>query len=238
MLREAVATLRAFDLRETSVVPDVAPGDDVVVLVHGLLATAGAFRPLRARLESELGVKVASFTHVPGVGIRGIARQLARLVGGLPRATRVHLVGHSLGGIVTRWYVQEMGGHPRVAQTIALAPPFGGAPFARKLPVFVGADLREGSALLEELRRSAHVGDVPHLSIAGARDKLVPLGSVTAFPHGEVVVMRGCGHNGLLFDDAALRLVVRAVAARAYAERTRTPGRNARSFSRSSKSLA
>lgn len=217
MLHETVSTLRAFDLRETSVLPVVTSGEDVVVLVHGLLATAGAFRPLRARLEAQLGVKVASFTHVPGAGIRRIAEQLARLVDTLPEDARLHLVGHSLGGIVARWYVQEMGGHERVAQTISMATPFGGAPLARKLPVLVGADLHERSSLLARLRGSAHVGDVPHLSIAGTNDKLAPLHTVTAFPRGEVVVMRGRGHNGLLFCHETLQLVVRRVGARARA---------------------
>ena len=212
MLHETVATLRAFDLRETFVAPEVESGDDVVVLVHGLMATAGAFRPLRARLERELGVKVASFTHVPGAGIRRIAEQLARLVDDLPDGARVHLVGHSLGGIVARWYVQEMGGHDRVAHTVALASPFGGAPLARKLPVLVGADLHERSLVLSRLRGSAHVGDVPHLSIAGSHDRLAPLDTVKAFPRGEVVVMHGRGHNGLLFCDATLRVVVDRVA--------------------------
>lgn len=217
MLHETVSTLRAFDLRETSVLPVVTSGDDVVVLVHGLLATAGAFRPLRARLESQLGVKVASFTHVPGAGIRRIAEQLARVVDALPRDARLHLVGHSLGGIVARWYVQEMGGHDRVAQTISMATPFGGAPLARKLPVLVGADLHERSLLLARLRGSAHVGNVPHLSIAGTRDKLAPLHTITAFPRGEVVVMRGRGHNGLLFCDETLQVVVRRIGAHANA---------------------
>jgi triacylglycerol esterase/lipase EstA (alpha/beta hydrolase family) len=214
MLHETVSTLRAFDLRETSNVPDVAPSDDVVVLVHGLLATAGAFRPLRARLEAQLGVKVASFTHVPGAGIRRIAEQLARLIDELPERTRIQIVGHSLGGLVARWYVQEMGGHDRVVQTIAMATPFGGAPLARKLPLLVGSDLHERSVLLSRLRGSAHVGNVPHLSIAGALDKLAPMHTVTAFPRGEVIVMRGRGHNGLLFCEDTLQVVVRAVASR------------------------
>jgi pimeloyl-ACP methyl ester carboxylesterase len=43
--------LMAHDLG--AVVPRVRPGDDVVVLVHGFMASAGVFRPLRARLERE-----------------------------------------------------------------------------------------------------------------------------------------------------------------------------------------
>src|SRR5438445_1604345 len=126
---EAMATLREVVLMRRDllpVLPKAYAGDDVVVLVHGFMASAGVFRPMRARLEKEAGACVASFSHAPGWGVKRIAQQLANLVDRIPHGTRIHLVGHSLGGVVARWYVQEMGGHARVAQTISLATPFGG----------------------------------------------------------------------------------------------------------------
>src|SRR5262245_31560781 len=110
---ETLSTLREVYLMPRDllpVLPAVGPGDDVVVLIHGFFASAGVFRPMRARLERDAGARVASFTHAPGMGIVRIARQLARLVDRVPANTRVHLVGHSLGGLVARWYVQELGG--------------------------------------------------------------------------------------------------------------------------------
>src|SRR5512140_1353835 len=131
---EAMATLREVALMRRDllpVLPKARAGDDVVVLVHGFLASAGVFRPMRARLEKEAGARVASFSHAPGLGVRRIARQLAELIDRIPQGTRIHLVGHSIGGLVARWYVQEMEGHTRVAQTISLATPFGGTRLAR-----------------------------------------------------------------------------------------------------------
>src|ERR1700716_3367809 len=80
---ERLAMLRNVALMPrdlAAVVPDARPGEDVVVLVHGFLASAGVFRPLRTRLEREAGARVATFTHAPCVGIRRIAGQLAALV--------------------------------------------------------------------------------------------------------------------------------------------------------------
>ena len=141
LLREVALVPR--DL--AAVVPEARPGEDVVVLVHGFLASAGVFRPLRARLEQEAGARVATFTHAPGLGVRRIAKRLATLVDRIPRGTRITVIGHSLGGLVARWYVQELGGHARVAQTISLATPFGGVSAP---PVLVGADISGKSALL------------------------------------------------------------------------------------------
>src|SRR5271165_2344254 len=93
---ERLAVLRQVALMPcdlASVVPDARPGDDVVVLVHGFFASAGVFRPLRARLEREAGARVATFTHAPCVGVRRIARQLADLVSRIPTETQITVVG-------------------------------------------------------------------------------------------------------------------------------------------------
>ncbi len=184
---------------------------DVVVLVHGFLASAGVFRPLRQRLERECGTEIASFSHVPGATVPSIAFSLGKLIARLPRAARIHIVGHSLGGVVARYYVQELGGHARVTQTIAIGAPFGGAPIAARIPVFVGRDLHPKSRLLARLRARADEHGVPHLSIAGTADRTVPHENALAFPWGERISLEGRGHNGLLFDDEVARIVVERV---------------------------
>ena len=207
LLREVALVPR--DLAD--VVPRALPGEDVVVLVHGFFASAGVFRPLRARLERETGARVATFTHAPGVGIRRIARRLARLVEKFPSGTRITVVGHSLGGIVARWYVQEMGGHERVARTVSLASPFGGIDVP---PLLVGADLHEQSELLRRLRERAHVCGVPHTSSGGEEDTVVVGVETASLGFGEVVVLPGRGHNALLFCDRVAGLVIDCVKTR------------------------
>jgi triacylglycerol lipase len=201
LLREVALVPR--DL--ASVVPEARPGDDVVVLVHGFLASAGVFRPLRARLEREAGARVATFTHAPCVGIRRIARRLADLIDQVPLGTRITVVGHSLGGVVARWYVQEMEGHTRVSRTISLASPFRGVNVPQLL---VGADLHEQSELLRRVRDRAHVHGVPHTSVVAAADSVVVGVETACLGFGDVVVVPKRGHNGLLFDHAVAGMVI------------------------------
>lgn len=211
---ETIATLREVVLMHRDlgpVVPAAKPGDDVVVLVHGFFASAGVFRPMRARLERELACRVASFTYVSGLPVKRVAAQLADVVARVPGGTRVHVVGHSLGGVVARWYVQELGGWRRVVQTVSLASPFGGAPLAHRFPVAVGADLKAGSLTLGRVRGRAHVGSVPHTSIVAGDDRVVVGHHRAAFYHGDVHVLPGRGHNTLLYDEEAIRLVVAAI---------------------------
>lgn len=191
------------------VVPtELCESDDVVVLVHGFFASAGVFRPMKARLAQETCAKVATFTHAPGVTIDRIARSLAKLVDRIPKSCRVHLVGHSLGGLVARWYVQEHGGHERVAQTISLASPFGGTERARPFRVLVGRELCRTSPLLARLRARAHEHDVPHTSVVADGDSMVVPTESAVFPRGDVVVLPGRGHNTLLFDPESIATVV------------------------------
>jgi pimeloyl-ACP methyl ester carboxylesterase len=212
---EAIATLREVMLMPRDIgqrVPRTTEDvHDVVVLVHGFLASAGVFRPLKKQLERDEGTHVASFSHVPGASVANIAFDLGNLVAKLPKSARVHIVGHSLGGVVARYYVQELGGHTRVTQTIALAAPFGGAPIAKRIPVFVGRDLHPQSRVVaRKSARAAGHGGAP-FSIAGTHDRTVPHAHAHALPHGEQVTLHGRGHNTLLFDEEVARLVVERI---------------------------
>jgi triacylglycerol lipase len=211
---ERLALLREVALMPrdlAAVVPEARAGEDVVVLVHGFLASAGVFRPMRARLEREAGAHVATFTHAPGVGIRRIARRLGALVDRLPAGTRITVVGHSLGGVVARWYVQELAGHARVARTISLGSPFGGIDVP---PLLVGADLHEQSSLLRRIRDRAHLCGVPHTSIVAEDDSVVVGVETASLGFGDVVVVPKRGHNALLFCERVAGLVIDSVRTR------------------------
>jgi len=185
-------------------------GDDVVVLLHGLFATAGVLRPLRRSIERESGAHTAWFSYAPGPGVETLARRLSSLIDRLPAGVRIHLVGHSVGGLVARLFVQELGGHDRVVQTISVAAPFRGTRHARLMPGPAGRDISPGSALLERLERTAHrASSVPHLSIASACDSVVTESAL--FAYGDRMIVEHCGHNGLLYDPAVLSIIGRRI---------------------------
>jgi triacylglycerol lipase len=214
---ETISTFREVVLMPRDIAPSVPKGlrheDDVVVMVHGFFASAGVWRPMKRALAYGTGANVATFSHAPGVGIERIARSLAKLVERVPSYCRVHLVGHSLGGLVARYYVQEMGGHTRVSQTISLGSPFGGTSRAHPFPFLVGRDLSHRSPILARLRERAHEHDVPHTSFVGDGDIVVVPADSAVFPRGDVVVLPNCGHNTLLFHGESIARVVDRVRA-------------------------
>jgi triacylglycerol lipase len=211
---ELVATLRQavlMPLDLSPVVPELRGHEDVVVLVHGFLATAGVFRPLRAILEAA-GLRVASFSYAPGRSVASVARQLAEVIRKIPRWARVHIVGHSMGGVVARYYVQHLGGHERVTQTLSLASPFHGTPRARRFSWFV-RDLRPESQVLQGVRACPPNVRVPHTSIVAGDDRLIPPLSAR-FPGAPVIVLPDRGHNTLLFDREVARIILASLARR------------------------
>lgn len=213
--REALAMARQWTLLGhdlATVVP--ARSEDVVVLVHGFLATAGVLRPLRDALEAEADVTVASFTHAPGITITELAERVGELVRRV-EAERIQLVGHSMGGLAARWFVDVLGGDQRVVQTLSIASPFWGTNRVRALPGAFARELAPGSAVLARIRDGIGRG-VPHFAVSGSHDAVVgpaaPLGAA-----GELVA-DGCGHNAVLYDARVLRSVVERVRAGRRAE--------------------
>jgi pimeloyl-ACP methyl ester carboxylesterase len=204
-----LATLLPRDLT-ASVPREIADGENVAVLVHGSLATAGAWRPLRKRLEARRAHAV-TFTYGPSFGVREIAAEIAAVLARIPVKAHVHLVGHSLGGLAVRWYVQEMPFDERVVQTISVAAPFAGARGAWFYPGPAGRDMQRGSDVLERLSSSALRPGVRHLSIVGTADTAVA--ADTVFPVGERFVIADAGHNTLLFDEAVVDRIVSEISA-------------------------
>jgi len=211
---ETISTLREVVLMPRDILPIVPAareGEDVVVLIHGFMASAGVFRPMRKRLEEEAFAQVASFSHAPLMSVPRIAKSLKKVIDRIHAGARIHLVGHSLGGLVARWYVQELGGHDRVVQTISLASPFAGTKHANVLPILIGKSLTTESKILHKLRSRAHEFEVPHLSIVAEEDTLIIPRKSAIFPKGDVVTLPGRGHNTLLYDDVSVRTIINRV---------------------------
>ena len=194
--------------------------EDAIVLVHGLMATAAAFSPMVAKLHGELGVDVHTFTFLPGASLDAIARRIHAAIDSLEDARRIHLVGHSLGGLAVRWYVQEHAHDPRVKQTISIASPFLGLDLADAFPDVLRGVLMPLRSQLAQLVAGAprHLRRVPHLSVLADRDQLIRPVTNAILPGAPSYLLHDTGHNGSLFHTRLHDLILREVARHIPAE--------------------
>ncbi len=131
-----------------------------VLLLHGFTDNRSVFVLLRRALEADGLRHVEAYNYSPFTrDLRVTARHLARRVEELCDRTgqeRVDLVGHSLGGLVGRYYVQRLGGDARVRTLVTLGTPHSGtqiAPFMDAHPLM--RQMRPGSEVMAELAAPA-----------------------------------------------------------------------------------
>ena len=87
-------------------------------------------------------------------GLEKLAEQLKAFVDErIEPEQRFDLVGYSMGGLVSRYYLQRLGGLRRVRRFITLAAPHNGSYMAYLLPNRGGEQMRPGSAFIEDLNR-------------------------------------------------------------------------------------
>ncbi len=189
-------------------------GDRVAVFVHGFLAAGPVFDPMRAKVTAATGLATLDFTYGFLDDFHATASRFASFVDAhVPSHVPVSLVGHSLGGLVARWYVQELGGRARADRLVTLATPHAGTSTARFAPGPLREVLVPGSAVLRRLGDGRpELAPLPHIAVVAEDDRtIVPIASASAAPGARVVRVHGVGHNDALFSPRVHALVVDAL---------------------------
>ncbi|MEU1848012.1 alpha/beta fold hydrolase [Streptomyces sp. NPDC019990] len=131
-----------------------------VVLLHGFIDNRSVFVLLRRNLAQHGRQQIESLNYSPlTCDIRAAAELFGRHIEEVCERTgaeQVDVVGHSLGGLIARYYVQCLGGDVRVRTLVTLGTPHSGtrvAPLADAHPIV--RQMRPGSPVLEELARPA-----------------------------------------------------------------------------------
>jgi triacylglycerol lipase len=209
--RESLALIAAgalfpFGLRASRRSTPRKPAQRTVVLVHGYLANRSTLLPLAGYLRWRGFPQILSFSYRSSEGVERGAIALRDYLRRHVRGGRIDLVCHSLGGLVARVYLQQLGGARRVDHCITLATPHQGTYNAYWVASRVGRDLRPDSSLLARLDASRdRASSVRFLSVVAGSDNLV-VPRVFAVHEG-VVRVPEVGHVGLLFSPRVLRMV-------------------------------
>jgi pimeloyl-ACP methyl ester carboxylesterase len=176
-----------------------------VLLVHGLVDNRSVFTVLRRGLRRRGFEHVVSMNYSPLThDIRTAATLLAQRVEELCDLTgydRIHVVGHSLGGLIARYYVQCLGGDERVDTLVTLGSPHGGTLAAHLVPHPLIRQLRPGSALMTELSAPARGCRTRFVAFYSDVDQLILPASHGRLTHPDLdatnVLAAGVGHLSL-----------------------------------------
>jgi pimeloyl-ACP methyl ester carboxylesterase len=215
-----------------------------VVLVHGLISTAEKFNLYIDYLESIglqgyavgdgqfeglLNMGDVSNPAAPTLTIAQNAAQLDSYLDGVKRssgAEQVDLIAHSMGGLVSRYYIHELMTDDDVAQLIMLGTPNGGSTcggLLSSLGFFLPAALELRPSYLNEIfnQQITNTRGVPFYAVAGSfiNDPAfspcsdVPSDSSVSQASVEAISLQLAGippleHNFLVTDEAAFKGIV------------------------------
>lgn len=189
--------------------------DAPVILVHGYMHNRSGFAAMGVALRRRGFEWVHALNYNPlGHSVPSLGAKLAQRVDEVLEITgaeQVHLVGHSLGGLVIRDFVQRLGGDKLTRRAVTIGSPNRGTLTAYAAFGQAGRDMRPGSAYLKELnsRRmdecdcefTAIYSDLDALIIPAHSAKLAPASNVRNAYIGSV------GHGSLLLDPNTIRKV-------------------------------
>ncbi|WP_221347834.1 lipase family alpha/beta hydrolase [Streptomyces beigongshangae] len=217
----------AVDAADAARLP--VPTGPPVVLLHGFVDNRSVFVLLRRSLAQHGRQRIESLNHSPlTCDIRTAAELLGRHLEEICERTghqEVDIVGHSLGGLIARYYVQRLGGDVRVRTLVTLGTPHTGtrvAPLMDAHPVV--RQMRPGSDVLKELCEPAPHCRTRFVSFWSDLDQLmVPL-ETARIEHPDLLVQNvrvsGIGHLALPVHPAVVAGIRRALDAEEGTART------------------
>jgi len=171
-----------------------------VLLIHGHGGSAAAFHFLRRALARRGFRRFSAWEYRARGTIDGQAAALAahaRALGG-----PVHVVAHSLGGVIARQWLQAHGGRAQAVSLVTLSTPHHGLrplPGAGLLPLV--REIVQGGELLETLARTEDaLAGLPCLAIVSSRDHFIRPSSRGSFGTARLSLVADAGHVGVLFS--------------------------------------
>ncbi|MGO9865717.1 MAG: esterase/lipase family protein [Terriglobales bacterium] len=188
-----------------------------VVLDPGIFDTSKIFRRMASWLSAS-GFRPLALNLIPSSGALGLD-QLAAQVGEfadrhLSPGEHFDLVGFSMGGLVSRYFVQRLGGIERVRRLITISAPHHGTYLAYALGNRGSRQMRPGSDFLRQLNRDAGMLErVGFASIWTPLDLMIVPANSSRLGVGEEFRIPVALHPWMLRSKRVLELVAKLLRA-------------------------
>ncbi|WP_329397041.1 alpha/beta fold hydrolase [Streptomyces lydicus] len=205
-----------------SLLPTEGRARPPVLLLHGFIDNRSVFVLLRRSLLRHGWRHVEALNYSPlTCDLRKAAELLSRHVEEVCRRTghrRLDLVGHSLGGLIARYYVQRLGGDARVRTVVTLGTPHSGtrvAPLMSAHPIV--RQMRPDSEVIAELSLPAPNCRTQFVAFWSEEDQVMVPATTARIDHPDLITynvhVAGVGHLALPVNGAVAAGIREALAA-------------------------
>ena len=199
---------------------DVEAAGTPIILIHGVVDNKSVFTVLRRGLRKRGFGRVVGLNYSPLTDdIRQIAQRLSDLIEQVVKETgyeRVHVIGHSMGGLAGRYYAQVMHGDRRVHTLVTLGTPHQGTQPARLVPHPVSRQMRPASDLVDDFAAPAPGCRTRFLAIWSDLDVMIIPKRNAQIVHPDLnarnVFVRGVGHMSLPVDGRVVHEICATLA--------------------------
>ena len=186
-----------------------------VLLIHGFFIKKMVFNKMSAYFAS-LGWEVHRFdlkTNNGNLGLEKLAEQVSDYVEKTFAPSQpFDLVGLSMGGLVSRYYVQRLGGIERVKRFVTISSPHNGTLMAYLLPITSCVQMRPNSGFLENLNRDVDVlKQLNFTSLWTPYDFIIIPPESSQLGVGQEVKLSVFAHAMMARDDRSLEAVAKAL---------------------------
>jgi len=185
-----------------------------IILLHGLFHNRSCWwwfkwQLKRAGYKSIYSLRLSAW-HDIEILTEFIAKKVdqLRLQAGVEQ---VVLVGHSMGGILARNYIQRRGGAGRVAHCIQLGAPNGGSKLAPFAISPLARHLFPGSKFLADLNATMLPEGIPMTCIFSRHDNIIIPATAGQLAGSREIALDRMGHMGLLYNRRAIGAVLQAL---------------------------
>ena len=186
-------------------------GPRPVVVLHGYAMNRANFVPLAFRLARAGLGPIVGFEYWTLGRTAAAARQLAWFVEHVQAMTgspQVDIIGHSMGGVVARYYVTLGGGDGAVHRLITIGSPHHGTDVSRIGIGHANRELYVGSKLIQRLAAAPRPALTRVTTILSNGDALVPASNQAEIPGAERIVFDDLGHVAMLGSRRVAREII------------------------------
>ncbi|MCF6178346.1 MAG: alpha/beta fold hydrolase [Geopsychrobacter sp.] len=189
-------------------------GETPILLVHGLFNNRASWFwfkwALRRRGFNNLATINLSSYHNEESLTEQVAKRVDELRHSL-NVEKVHLVGHSMGGIIARNFLQLRGGDGKVDKCVFLGTPHAGS----KLTPFALSPLSHAlvpnSDFIKRLAASPPAQHTNMINIYSRKDNMVVPTDSAHLEGVQNIILDRIGHTGLLYRHKAINAVATAL---------------------------